>query len=137
MTLALSTAVKQARSTAVKTTIDAGTDVGKIKLYASPRPDAGAAPTSALLATILLSDPCGTVDASGLHLTSPVPAQSGAAGIVSWARVTDSDDNYIMDGDVRMAADVDAEIADFLIDIAQVYPGSFVTLVSATLAEGG
>lgn len=137
MTLALSSAVKQARSAAVKNTIDAGTSAGKIKLYPSPRPAAGAVPSGSLLATIVLSHPCGTVDASGLHLTSLAPAQAAAAGIVYWARVTDSDDNFVMDGDVRMSSDADANIADFIIDVAQLYPGAFVNLVSATLVEGG
>lgn len=140
MTLALSSAVKQARSTSVKVIIDAGgagAGSGKIKLYTTPRPASGAAPTGTLLAAIVLSHPCGTVDASGLHLTSPAPAQAGAAGIIRWARVTDADDVFVMDGDVRLSTDGDVAIADFIIDVAQVYPGSFVNLVSALLAEGG
>lgn len=137
MTLALSSRNKQAASAARRDDIDSGVGAGKIKLYASPRPATGAAPVGGLLATIELSDPCGTVDAGGLHLTSSTPAQAVAAGIIYWARVTDGDDAFVMDGDVRMSTDSDVAIADFIIDIAQVYPGSFVNLVSATLVEGG
>ncbi len=138
MTLALSDDVKEARSTAVKATIDAGSTFGKIKLYTATRPASGASASGCtLLATILFSDPCGTVDGDGLHLTADDPAQAVAAGIINWARVTDSDDNYVMDGDVRLSTDTDVAIADFIIDVAQVYVGSYVNLVSALLAEAG
>lgn len=137
MTLALSSALKQARSAANRDIIDAGSAGGKLKLYAGARPASGAAPSGTLLATIVFAYPCGTVDAGGLHLTSPAPAQAVAAGVVQWGRITDSDDAFVMDGDVRLPTDADAASADYLIDIAQVYVGSFVNLVSAVIAEGG
>lgn len=135
MTLALSPAVKLARVTAVRTTIDGGPSGGKIELHSGTRPATGVADPSTLCATIVLSDPSGTVDAAGLHLTAPAPAQAVLAGVILWARVTDSTGAYVMDGDVRMSTDGDVAIADFIIDVAQVYVGSFVNLVSAVLAE--
>ena len=140
MTLSISTRHKQIVSSARMADIDSGnsgTGAGKIKLYPDPRPASGSTPTGNLLCTVTLTHPCGVVNASGLHLTIPSPAQAGASGVIRWARVIDSDDNFIMDGDVRLATDSDVAIADFVIDLAQVYAGSFVNLVSATLAEGG
>lgn len=137
MTLALSARNKLAASTARRADIDLASTPGVLKLYPSPRPATGAAAGVTLLATIVFSDPCGTVDAAGLHLTSPAPAQAVAAGIIRWGRIEDGDGNFVMDGDVRMAADSDVAIADILIDVAQVYVGSFVNLTSAVIAEGG
>lgn len=136
MTLSLSARNKLAASTARMNDIDLAATPGKILLYPDLRPATGAAATGEL-AVITLSDPCGTVDEAGLHLTAPLPAQASAAGIIRWARIVDGDDAFVMDGDVRLLEDTDVGIADFIIDVAQVYPGSFVNLVSATLAEGG
>lgn len=136
MTLALSARNKLAASTARMNDIDLAATPAKILLYPDPRPATGAAATGEL-AVITLSDPCGTVDADGLHLTALLPAQAGAAGIIRWGRIVDGDDAFVLDGDVRLLDDTDAAVADFIIDVAQVYPGSFINLVSATLAEGG
>lgn len=136
MTLALSAACKLARVTAVRTTVDIGTGAGVINLYSGTRPAAGVAATAGTLcAVITLSDPSGTVDAAGYHMTAPAPAQATVAGIITWARVLDSNAAWVMDADVRQADAGDVAIADFIIDVAQVYVGSFVNLVSAVLAE--
>lgn len=136
MTLSISSRNKQAASAARRDDIDLAATPGKILYYPDPRPAPGAT-ASGLLVSMTLTDPCGTVDSSGLHLTSAAAAQAVAAGIIRWARVVDGDDNYVMDGDVRMVTDTDIADADFVIDAAQVYVGSFVNLISATLAEGG
>lgn len=136
MTLALSARNKLAASTARRNDIDLAATPGKILLYPEPRPATGAAASGAL-AVLILSDPCGTVDELGLHLTAPLPAQATEAGLIRWARIVDGDDNFVLDGDVRLPSDADVGIADFIIDVAQVYPGSFINLMAATLAEGG
>ncbi len=139
MTLSVSPDLKEARSTANQVMIDGGSGPGKIEYYSAPRADPGDAPSggSALLATMTLTDPCGTVDGDGLNLTAAAPCQAVAAGTIDWARITDSDGNWMFDGDVRKEDDVDVAIADYIIDESHVYVGSFVTLVSALIAEGG
>lgn len=137
MTLALDAAVKQARSTAIFNAINAGAGPGLIKFYSAPRPVTGAEPTGTLLGTITLTDPCGTVDNVGLHLVAEAVTQAIAGGVITWARVTDSADNFVFDGDVRDASAPDIAIADFLIDSQVVYAGGFLVLASAVLAEGG
>lgn len=137
MTLALDSTVKQSRSAAVRNAIDAGAGPGVIKFYSAPRPVTGAAPTGTLLGTITLTDPCGTVDNVGLHLVAEAVTQAIAGGVITWARVTDSDGTFVFDGDVRDASAPDIAIADFLIDSQVVYAGGFLVLASAVLAEGG
>ena len=138
MTLALSAAVKLARSTAVRVTIDGAATAGKLNMYSAPRPASGAAPTgSTLLASLTFDDPCGTVDNAGLHLVATVVGQGVAAGVVNWARITDGDGVWVMDADVRQFDAVDVLAAEFVIDVAQMFPGAFVNLVQpTTLSEG-
>lgn len=137
MTLGISDRNKIAASTGRKNDIDAAAVAGSIEYYPAPRAAKGAAPGVTLLCAMTLNYPCGTVDAAGLHLTSSTPAQAVAAGIIKWARIKDGAGNFVMDADVRMLTDSDVAIADMIIDVAQVYVGSFITLVAATLAEGG
>jgi hypothetical protein len=135
--LTLSSRVKLARSNAVRADIDTSAMNGKIKFYSAPRPSGGEPATGTLLAVVSLSQPCGTVDASGLHLTPLTSGQAVASGEVAWARVTDGDDIYVMDGSVLAETDPDAALAPFIVDIVQVYAGGYVNLLSATLLEGG
>jgi hypothetical protein len=135
--LTLSSRVKLARANAVRADIDSAGINGKIKFYAPPRPAGGDTATGALLATLTLMLPCGAVDATGLQLSAPPISQAIASGFISWARITDGADNYVMDGSVVAATDPDAALAPFVVDTAQVYAGGYVTLIAATLIEGG
>ncbi|MFZ6675371.1 hypothetical protein [Undibacterium sp. Xuan67W] len=137
MTLSVSLRQKQAVSNARKNDIDAASSAGKMLCYAAPRPTAGGTPSAPALCTFLFTDPCGTVDASGLHLTVAAPAQVVTGGDIDWCRIVDGDGNYCNDGNVRMPSDVDAATADYLVDRANVLAGGFVVLVSALIAEGG
>lgn len=133
----LSPTLKQARATANKNAIDAAATPGKMKCYSAPRPSPGGTPAGDLLATFIFTDPCGVVDAVGLHLTIDAPAQVLANGVIDWGRLEDGDGNWVMDGNVRMPADSDVASADFVIDNATVLIGGFVVLVSALIVEGG
>lgn len=137
MTITINSILKQTRANTIKTAIDAGSGAGLIRFYADPRPASGAAPTGALLGTITLTDPCGTVDSAGLHLTAASVTQAVADGVITWARVLDSTSTYVFDADVRDPGAYDAAIADFLINSQQVYAGGYLVLASALLAEGG
>jgi hypothetical protein len=138
MTISISARQKLKVSTARRDDIDASLNLpGKIVCYEDPQPAAGDAPASTPVAEFILTDPCGTVDAAGLHFTVTAPGQASKNGTVRWARVVDGDGNYCMDGVVRMTSDGDAGIADFIIDNAVTLQGGFIVLLSATLAEGG
>ncbi|MDO8180146.1 MAG: hypothetical protein Q7T62_18010 [Undibacterium sp.] len=137
MTLGISSRQKQSVSNARKADIDAAGTAAKMHCYAAPRVAKGAAPAAAPLCSFDLTYPCGTVDAAGLHLSVSGPSQVASSGLIDWCRTADGDDNFVMDGDVRMPGDPDAAIADYLVDNSTVFAGGFVVLVSALIAEGG
>lgn len=128
---------KIAVSTARRNDIDAASTAAKILYYPDPQADGDAAPAGALLASATLTRPCGTVDATGLRLTSDLPGQAVAAGIIRWARIVDGDGNFVMNLTVRKFDDSDVASANFIADIVQVYPGALINLLSARIAEGG
>lgn len=132
----LSPILKLARSTSVQQTLDAAATAGRMDLYTSPESVGGAVPTGTLLASITFARPCGTVDAAGLHLIADM-VQAVGTGVITVAYLTDGDGNWVMDGSVKQADAPDAASADFLVDVALVYPGGFVGLVDGTIAEGG
>lgn len=132
MTLNLTAATKNARMTALKNTIDAAS-AAKLLLYTSPRPATGAAATGTLLVSIALTQPCGVVDASGLHLVAAGSAQASGTGIATWARLVDGNNNAVFDCDAKQTDD--PRQAELILDIAAMYPGAFVNLVSAVITE--
>lgn len=132
MTLAVSPAQKAAASNGRKSALDADTAPAVLRLYPAPRPAAGAAPGVAQLVAITLTKPCGTVDASGLHLTQVGPGQVGTGGTIAWGRIEDGAGVWQFDGDAA-----DTGTPEFLLDQVAVLPGAFVSLVSALIAEGG
>ena len=133
----VSAATKLAKSEATKTKIDGGSGPGKIEFYASPRTAIDATVTATLIATITLTDPCGTTDATGLHLTSTAPGQVVANGTIAWARVVDSSGNPVFSGIALQLDDPAASTAAFKIDKVDVFAGGFISLAQADLAEGG
>lgn len=137
MTLTISPRQKLAVSAARRDDIDAAPSPGKLLCYPDPQPAAGDAPSGALIASFVLTDPCGTVDAAGLHITTAAPAQVSASGIIRWGRIVDGDGNWCIDGKIRLATDADVATADYVIDTAGALVGGFVVLLSATIAEGG
>lgn len=115
------TATQVALLIAIKTLIDAGSAGGKIKFYTAPMPaSANDAPTGAtLLATCTFSATCASDPVTGTMTFSAITKDSSVDddGVTTWARITDSDDNTILDTNVATA---DAGI----------------NLVSTTLAAG-
>lgn len=132
----LAPTVKALRATALMQALDAAATASRMDLYTGPSPTNGEAPTGIFLASIPFAQPCGTVDQVGLHLIASA-VQAVGAGLIAVAYLTDGDGHWIMDGVVKQADDPNAVDADFLVDVAQVYPGGFVGLVDGTLVEGG
>lgn len=132
----LSDNVKIARADALKAAIDAGASGGKILFYAGTRPAPGEAPAGELIISFVLPYPCGAADSVGLRFFSVAQAQAVVNGIVSWARLTDSADNWIFDGDVKQKDDLTTQ-AEFKLDTLQFYAGAFGNLTGLLIAEGG
>lgn len=83
--------VKDNRMTQVLNAIDGGAAAGYIEICS--------AAYAAVLATITLSDPCGSVSAQALTFTMPKSdTNADAPGTAAIARIKDSDGNIIVSG---------------------------------------
>jgi hypothetical protein len=130
MDLTVSVGLNEARLTATRDYIDAGASHGKLRLYTTPRPAAGAAiTTQVLIAEIDLDEPCGTVASNSLELTAALPAIVANSGDVTWGRIVDGSGNYAIDGD---ASDM-AGSGHFKLDATTLTAGSTVALVACAL----
>ncbi len=129
---AFSAAVRNARAQVIADALDGGAGPAKWLFYTGPQPDSGAAiTTQTLLATVLLTDPCGTVSDGVLTLSSAGDVLAVASGVIAWARFTDSAGTLVLDADVGTLGSG----AAVTIDNPQVYAGGTVRIVSATLTE--
>lgn len=99
MAIGYATTLRTNRMTQVVNAIDAGASTGKLRLYTTPRPATGAAiTTQTLLAELAFADPCGTVTNGVLTFSALTDdSNADASGIAVWARVVDSDGNFVMD----------------------------------------
>lgn len=130
-----SSALKSAKLNATKALIDAGSSFGKIEFYGGTRSGIDDAVTQTLIVEVLLTKPCGFVDATGLHLTPSAVGQVFNAERITWARVVNSDGTPIFSGLAAQTGDVDQALAAFVIDIADVARGGFVSISTAVIAE--
>ncbi|MGE0256817.1 MAG: hypothetical protein AB7N54_19490 [Alphaproteobacteria bacterium] len=99
MSVDYSNAVKDARLAVVRDVIDADTDPGKIEI--------GTAGMAAVLATIPLEKPCGTVAGQTLTFDAPVEGTASAAGTAAEARIKDGAGNVVVSGLTVGLADAD------------------------------
>ena len=117
--------------TAVKDAIDAGAGPGVLSIYTGPQPDPGAAVTTqTLLAALACADPCGTVAGSTLTLTINDDQAADDTGTAVWARITDSDGNWVADMDVGN----EASGAALKLNTVQIVAGGTVRITSATIS---
>jgi len=136
----LASYVKEARATAMLACMDAG-GYSKILFYPDTQPSTpGGTFSGTLIATLNLDNPAGTVatvtGVTKTTLTASVPCQAVSADTIRWARIVDHSGTWIADFKVRLATDSDASSAEIIIDIATVYVGAFINLVSAVITEG-
>lgn len=125
MAITYATDVKTSRMEAVVAQIDAGTGAGKLEI--------GTAAMATILATIPLSDPCGTVS-NGVLTFSGTPLSDSSAddtGTAAAARIRDSDDNDVITG-----LTVSTSGADINLDSVSITAGQTVTITSASLTHG-
>lgn len=135
MTVALATSVRNARLDAIRDALDAGSGAAKLRIYTASRPATGAAITSqTLLAELELANPSAP-NASGGVLTlttSFSDPTANATGTAAWARLVDSDENFVADLTVTATGgggDVTFATVSFV--AAQT-----ITITSATITEG-
>lgn len=118
------TAVKNTRMTAVLNAIDAGAGAGKINIYT--------AAYAALLVSINLADPSGTVAAGALTLSGmPKSGTAGNNGNAAIARILDSTDTVVAEG-----LTVGTVGTDIIIDNVSIASGQTVNITAGTITHG-
>ena len=125
MTLALSTTLRDTRSTAIVTAAGAS---AKIKFYNGTRPATGAAITSqTLLATLTGGSTIGTVSSQVLTFSSVTQSNgSHVSGTPTWVRITTSGDVFVADMTIGTDMTFSGTIAT----------GVDITLGATTITEG-
>lgn len=118
------TTLKTTRMTAVMNDIDSGVGAGFIEICS--------AGYAAVLATITLADPCGTVTTDTLTLTMPRSDNSAdATGTAAVARIKESAGTTIVNN-----LTVGTSGANINLNALSITAGGTVTLNSGTLVHG-
>lgn len=134
MSIAFSTALRNARLQKIIDALDAAATPGKILLYSATRPATGAAITDqTLLGTITLADPCATISAGVLTFGTFVEDSSAdATGTIAWARGEDGDGNFVMD----LGCGVSGSGQELIFNTLSVQAGGVIQILSGSLTEG-
>ena len=123
MGVTYTTAVKNARMTAVRDQIDAGAAAGKLEI--------GTTGMATVLATITLNDPSGTVASAVLTFSGFSKSTTAAAtGTAAAARIRDSNNVDIVTG-----LTVGTSGSDINLDNTSINTGQTVTITSATITH--
>lgn len=134
MTIGLNLTIRNARLTQILNAIDAGAAAATLKFYTGPRPATGAAiTTETLLGTLTFSDPSGSV-ANGVLTLNAITEDSSADadGTAAWARVEDSDLNFVMDLSVTATGGG----GDIELNTTSIVTGGPIRVTSASITEG-
>lgn len=124
MPVVYSTTVKNSRLTVVRDAIDAGSAAGVLEI--------GTSGMGTVLATIPLADPCGSVSAGVLTLSTPVSdTNADATGTAAEARIKDSDGTTIISG-----LTVGTTGANINLSSVGITAGDTVSITSAAITHG-
>jgi len=125
MSVVYSAAVKTARMTAVRDAIDAGLAAGALEVCS--------AAYAAVLATVALAYPSGTIAADVLTFTMPQSDVSADAdGVPAVARIKDSAGNICVSG---LTVGLTGSGADIIVDSMSITAGQTVTVQSGTITH--
>lgn len=131
MALAFVEALRNARLDEITAKIDAGTGAGKLRIYDGTRPATGGTATT-LLAELTMSDPSFPAASSGQMTANAITDDSSAdnTGTATWFRIVDSDNNFVVDGDVGTSG------SDLNLNSTSITAGVTVEVTSLVLTEG-
>ena len=123
MAVTYSTAAKTARMSAVIGEIDGGAGAGKLVIRTSG---------NSVLATITLTDPCGTASAGVLtfDFDPDISATATGTGTAANAIITDSNDVTVISG-----LTVGTSGSDINLDSTSITTGQTVTITAATITH--
>lgn len=135
MAISLAQDVRQAMLDQITAQVDAGTGAGKVRIYSGTRPaNANTALSgNTLLVEFTLTDPSAAAATAAIpsvlafDADPDISATAVATGTASFARVVDSDNNAVFDGDVGTSS------ADFVITSTSITTGQTINLTSGTL----
>ena len=100
MTVAVTAALNDARLQAVANWLDTGSGNAAVRIYPSPRPATPAdTPTTAMLAQISLTKPCGALTNGVLTLTPEANGLIAETGTATWARIVNGNGDTAFDCD--------------------------------------
>lgn len=135
MSIGMSPELRNARLNQISAAIDAGSGAGTLKFYTVPKPATGGAITSqTLLATLTFSDPSAPAADNGTLTFAAITGDSSAdaTGTAAWARIQDSDGNFVMDLEVGAAGSgKDIELIS-----VNIIAGNPVAIATASITEG-
>lgn len=132
MSLTLSPTVRNARATALLAALDGAATPATLRVYTAPAPTPGdAITTQTLLAEFTLDDPAGSVTGPTLTLTLPDSVVVAADGAPAWARLSDGDDTWVLDGDAGLTGSG----AWFVLDAGEWFASGIASLTLGTFTE--
>lgn len=132
MAIAYPVSLRNARLNEVRDDIDGGSAAGYLRIYNGTRPAAGGA-TTTLLAELRFSDPSFGNASNGTLTANSITSDSSAnaSGTATWFRATDSNGNFVIDGDVgATGSDSDLEL-----NTTTITAGQFVSITSFVITE--
>lgn len=132
MALGILESIRNSMLTQIVNAIDAGAGAGKLRIYDGSRPATGGA-TTTLLAEITLNDPSFTVTGGVATMdVTPEPSDTSAdaGGTASWFRLVDSNNAFVLDGNVGTAG------SDLNLTTTTIVAGQPVTITSFTITAG-
>lgn len=134
MSISLSDTLTEDRARALSRALDAGSTGGKLKIYSGTQPSAGGSPSGTLLATLIFPDPSAdTYSAGVLTLHEPIADLGVADGVATWARLTDSADNWVADCSAGATGSGHPVIINSA--TAEIYAGGTVSVNAITVSE--
>jgi hypothetical protein len=110
--------------------VDAGAAGGKLVLYSGSRPATGGSITTEVATLTFSTTAFGAAAAGALTANAISDDASATGGTATWFRVTDSDDTFVMDGDVGTSGS-DLNLTDVAIGA-----GSTVSVSSFVITAG-
>lgn len=120
----------EARLAATLAKLDSGSGNAAIQVYGGDKPATiTGVPGSAMLVSIGLTKPAGTIASNALTITQAANGLNAATGQATWARFVDGDGNVVMDAD---CSDMLGTAPVRLVN-TQLYEGGDARLASAVI----
>jgi hypothetical protein len=110
--------------------VDAGAAGGKLVLYSGSRPATGGSITTEVATLTFSTTAFGAAAAGALTANAISDDASATGGTTTWFRVVDSDDNFVMDGDVGTSG------SDLNLTDTTIGAGSTVSVSSFVITAG-